>query len=291
MMGEDEFIGQLEGYLDDYEGLTPLPDAVRQAVRAEIPTTRRISPFPRGLNYLGQTIRIPRSVRYGLLAAAVVTAAILGTAFITRAGNIGAHPTPTPTSRAAVLIQPLDQDVGALAAGSYYIDSPFPVRVAFDVPEGWRGWGYTSDGAQINLNPDQGSGEVSFEIVDNITADPCTDQLLDPPVGPSVNDLVTALSNMEGFDASRATDIAIDGFDGKQFTLTAPSRRDAPCGSMVTWMTKTRQNGVGPGEVNEVRIIDVGGVRLLICVAYTPPISSGYLSELHAVADSAQIRS
>lgn len=112
--------------------------------------------------------------------------------------------------------------------------------------------------------------------------------LLDPPVGPSVSDLVSALSNMAGFEATVATDVTVDGFQGKRFTLTAPDT-DARCGSMLTWRTTTRHNGVGPGEVNEVLILDVGGVRLLICVAYRPPIPVGTLSELRTVVDSIQI--
>jgi hypothetical protein len=290
MTREDEFIGQLEGYLDDYEGLTPLPEAVRDAIRAELPRTKQIGVRPGPMRYLSLSTSIPAPARYALVAAAVMTAAILGTAFIARAGNIGAHPTPSPTPTSPALIQPHDGSggFGPLAAGTYYADIPFPVRVAFEVPQGWQGWAYTSAGSQINLNPSAGSGEVSVEIVDNIAADPCTRQLLDPPVGPSVDDLVTALSNMEGFDASPATDVTISGFAGKQFTLTAPDR-DPLCQSMLTWKTTTRQNGVGPGEVNEVQIVDVDGVRLLICTAYTPPISAGNLSELQAVADSVRI--
>ena len=37
MTRNDDFIGQLEGYLDEYEGSTPLPDEVRDAIRAELP--------------------------------------------------------------------------------------------------------------------------------------------------------------------------------------------------------------------------------------------------------------
>jgi hypothetical protein len=91
-----------------------------------------------------------------------------------------------------------------------------------------------------------------------------------------------------GFRASRATGITVDGYHGKQFRLTAPDA-DAACPSMQTWMTSTRQNGVGPGEINEVRILDVDGVRLLICIAYTPPLEAEVLSQLQAVVDSVQI--
>ncbi len=42
MTRDDDFIGQLEGYLDEHEGLTPLPAAVRGAVRAQLSTTKQV---------------------------------------------------------------------------------------------------------------------------------------------------------------------------------------------------------------------------------------------------------
>ena len=41
MTRDDDFIGQLEGYLDEYEGSTPLPDEVRDAIRAQLPSTQQ----------------------------------------------------------------------------------------------------------------------------------------------------------------------------------------------------------------------------------------------------------
>ena len=45
MTHNDEFIGQLESYLDEYEGSTPLPEDVRDAIRAELPLTRQRPPW------------------------------------------------------------------------------------------------------------------------------------------------------------------------------------------------------------------------------------------------------
>jgi hypothetical protein len=286
MTRTDPFIDQLEGYLDEYEGFTPLPDAVRDSVRAKLPRTKQIGSLRGLMKYVSMTMSIPAPARYGLMAAVVLAAAALGSVFFSRGGNVGADATPTPTP-SPTLIEPGGPG-SSLAAGTYYVDTPFPVHVTFDLPQGWDAWAYTPAGSQINLSQMGSSGEVSFEIVDNISANPCTERLLDPPVGPSVEELVTALSNMPRFDASPATDITIDGFHGKRFTLTAPV--GDLCGSMLTWKTTTRQNGVGPGEVNDVRIIDVDGTRLLICIAYTPPLTEEEISELDSVVDSVQIR-
>jgi hypothetical protein len=58
---------------------------------------------------------------------------------------------------------------------------------------------------------------------------------------------------------------------------------------MRTWRTTTRQHGVGPGEVNEVRILDVDGVRLVISVAYQAGLSPRDRSEVDAVLESLPI--
>lgn len=194
-----------------------------------------------------------------------------------------------PSAGAApVLIEPVGavEDFRELDAGAYVIDEPFPVRISFAVPDGWRRWAYTSAASQLNVVKPE-VGEVSFEIVDNVSADPCTGELLDPPVGPSVDDLVTALSDLDEFEVSPAEDVTVDGFSGRQLIIKAPA--DAACESLSTWRTTTRQNGVGAGEVNEVRILDVDGVRLVISVAHGPSLTDDAQADIDSVLGSIQL--
>jgi len=88
---------------------------------------------------------------------------------------------------------------GDLAAGTYVIEDPFPLNVSMTIDDGWNIWsGITTAGAAIfkeSVDPPRGSG-VIVVLVDNVYTDPC-DQfagLLDPPLGPSVDDLATALA-------------------------------------------------------------------------------------------------
>lgn len=195
-------------------------------------------------------------------------------------------PSPDPTERVlqAGITEPLPVGAdGPLERGMHRIDDPFQVPATFTVPAGWRVWAYTEAGSQVNL-VDPGVGEVSLEVVDNVSADPCATDVLDPAVGPTVDDLVAALTDLEGFSVSAATDIEVDGFSGKQLTMTAPE--DPPCMSLYTWRTSTRHNGVGAGEVNEVRILDVDGIRLVINVAHGPTLTKADRSTLNSVVDS-----
>ena len=227
-----------------------------------------------------------------LLAATVLLLTACGVDVGTSASAPGASampidPAPSASATSNV-IEPaaIVDDFRELDAGTHVVDDPFPVRVTFEVPDGWRAWAYTSAASQINVvKPDV--GEVSFEIVDNISSDPCTEELLDPPVGPSVDDLVTALSELDGFEVTAPSDVTIDGFSGKQLTMTAPA--ETSCDSLSTWRTTTRQNAVGAGEVNEVRILDAAGVRLVISVARGASPSAEAQSEIDAVLDSIQI--
>src|SRR4029453_11560099 len=95
---------------------------------------------------------------------------------------------------------------------------------------------------------------VSFLIVENVVADPCVNQGLDPPVGGTVDDLAAAIAGLPGFVAPTPADLTGDGDVGKKITFTAAA--ESACDSLYTWATANRTNGVGPGEVNRLNIVD-----------------------------------
>lgn len=45
---------------------------------------------------------------------------------------------------------------------------------------------------------------------------------LDPPVGPTVDDLASAWSDLPAFDSTAPIDVTVDGFDGKMVEFTVP---------------------------------------------------------------------
>lgn len=89
MTRHDDFTRQLEAYLDEYEGTTPLPTHVRQAVRAKLPRTKQVGP-PSGwpTRYMTMTMNIPGPARFAILAAVVAAVSVLGLNFMTRT-NVG----------------------------------------------------------------------------------------------------------------------------------------------------------------------------------------------------------
>jgi len=183
-----------------------------------------------------------------------------------------------------------------VSPGTYSL-SEFPVGITFEIPpfEPPAEWFACSASAVEQAvchrsTPDEDipPAAVTFQIVDNVVADPCSDQetaeLLDPPVGPSVDELVTAISSLEGYEATAPVDITVSGFQGIEFTMTAPDTEG--CGA--TWATADRTTGVGPGEINLLRIVDVDGVRVMIAGAYHPETPDADVAAVEDVMDSAQ---
>ena len=74
-----------------------------------------------------------------------------------------------------------------------------------------------------------GAVAVSFTEVSNIYTDPCQWVLVDPPVGPTVDDLISAWANVPGFNATAAIDVTVDGYNGKQIEFTVPDYKEDEC--------------------------------------------------------------
>ncbi len=104
----------------------------------------------------------------------------------------------------------------------------------------------------------------------NVYADGCQWVLVDPPVGPTVDDLVSALTNLLGLAPTAAADITVDGYVGKQIEFNVPRYIADECKDSAFalwqefgdkyWFTYSAKSN------NHIRlwILDVGGTRLVI---------------------------
>ncbi len=264
------------------DGVTQLPDRVLDDVLQEIPS------IPQRRTWWGGAglPQLNRAAQVGLAAVAVLVVLLIGLSVLESGrllgGRIGGPPpTPTPTPTPMTL----PRDVISLRPGTYFVGNPFPVRFTFEVPAGWTACFYGPQEAGA-CRPD--SSGVSVMIVDNVVSDPCDEpsRLLVPPVGPSVDDLVVAISNLDGFEATDPVAVTVDGFEGMQFELGAPEAGFCP-GNISTWSDAERTNGVSAREVNLVRILDVAGTRVMVSAAHQPArTSADELAEIRRVFDS-----
>jgi hypothetical protein len=282
MTSKDEFIEHLEAYLDEYEGVTPLPDAVRDAIRAELPHAKQIGPLGGPSRFLSMTLQLPAAARYGLAAVAVLVAVVIGASILSRGGSVGGpgdspSPSPTPTATGPInLVEaPLPDN---LPAGDYYLDLPaYPARIEFDLPAGW--WHFY-DGplredatahAILVLDTMGRNGSawgLGFTLVDEVLVDPCDPAAgnMEASVTESAEALADAFSSWEAFPASSVEDVTLSGFSGKRVDVTVEG--DAPCEAALFNTPSGYAFGPiwpssGP-KVNQFTLLDVEGSVLVI---------------------------
>jgi hypothetical protein len=239
-------------------------------------------------------------VRLGI-AAVVVALAIFVAVKVLPGSNVGgpnATPStiPTPTVAPTSSIRPMPPDQrGALEPGTYVAGDPFSLRVTFTLPAGWIG----SIGGPYNVHLGWADkpGGISFSIFDKVSADPCHSErgYLDPPPGPSVADLATALAKMPGIVVTRVSDVSVDGYSGTQLTMSAPDSF-ASCtfssfseGFVIWQLPLGKTQSMSKGERDRVWILDVAGTRIVIVVSDDPGYSDPQRAELQAIFDSIHI--
>jgi len=267
------------------EGVTALPDRVLDAVLDQIPATpqRRATWWPaRRFPSMNNTI-----VRFGI-AAAVVLIVIVGYRFLPGPNGSGGPPeslSPTPTLAPTSSPTPADfsaQEGGgtALAPGSYVITYLSPLRITVTVPAGWEkgylDWALFSSPVSI-----------AFMTVDNLYVDPCAadPRLREPAVGPTVDDLATALGDVPGLQATAPSDVTVAGFTGKQMDLTAS---ETWCGGEPKmWETSGGVDSPGAGPMR-LWILDVDGTRLVLGLLNNGAVPAR-LAEVQTIVDSIQI--
>lgn len=188
-------------------------------------------------------------------------------------------PTASPTNDEASVapspnVRPLRDQGGTaiLDPGSYALDL-FPVDLAFDIPDGDPpGWhvGMSNADAAIVLwfTPPDITYGVEFWIADNVYVDPCDAAAgeLEPPIGPSVDDLVAALSKQPEFRLSTPVDVTVGAFLGKEIELTALDSGD-DCPEVIAFSTADDNVDLAPGDTLRLRLLDVAGFRIVL---YTP---------------------
>lgn len=278
MTRDDAFIGLLEGYLDDYEGTTPLPESVRDSVREQILTTKQIGPLPGPMRYLSM-ITLPAPARYGAVAALAIGAVLLGAYALGPRGNIGGAPDPEPTPTP----RPFEDASGSLEPGRYVstIDS---IEISYTVPAGWN----REPTAPELMGPLADEiGGLSFWTVSNVFADPCrfSEGTLEPPPGASVDDLANALAEQPGIDADPPSDVVVDGFAGKYVEYATPA---TGCEQFGPWPTP---NGLVLFPSTDARywILDVDGSRLVMLAYVWDVATQEGRAALQRIIDSVEI--
>jgi hypothetical protein len=254
-----------------------------------------------------------------IAAAAVLVVAIVGLRFLP-ATSVGPGltasppvPTPSPTTVPSPTTTASPPKLPAvLPAGTYEfapfgsgpgLDSiclepapsgcvdpgaPTSLLVTLTVPEGWDTGAYGLGVWQEEAKPPRGTA-LGFNRGGSLHSDPCRRPDTtnpDIPVGPTVDDFVTALTSHPLLDTTAPVDVTVDGYVGKALDLQTPADI-SQCDVYRAW-----EPGIyaqGPGHLWHLRVIDVDGVRVVIQSMEYATTPAQRRAELQAIVDSIQI--
>ena len=240
------------------------------------------------------------ALRIGLAAAAVLALALLGMQiprwkqYRRPGGNRHADP---HTHAGGVLRTQWCRS----RPGHVILDGEFPLAIEFDVPAEWAAEAGAEVADEVSLSRVRGDLTpvwVEFSIVDNVFPDPCHPVGMEPPLGPTVDDLVNALTSMAGSEAGVVSDVEVDGYAGKRFDLsTTVVPADAGCDDEV-WLSLWSGTGATtvqvPGPTNmRFTVVDVDGTRVAMWTQYwdaTTPAEVAEVAEANAIVDSVRFR-
>jgi hypothetical protein len=286
MSTDRDVTGIVRSWLED--GATSLPERVLDDVLAQVPTTpQRRAPWPAWRFY-----RMSSPFKIAVVAAAIGALAVVSLDVLPRGPDIGATPTPSPVAM---------PEEGDLEAGTTYAFPSEHGRLLVTVPA--TGW--FALGPQMGKDVMESSDSVAgYDIrllgpyfVSNINADPCRwrDSALEPPVGPTVDDLATALMAQPEQHASSVSDVTLGGYAGKKVELSVPDEIGAPgaCdgGNYQRWYENGDPSSYGPftwgsSQRDTVYIIDVEGTRWVIDTHYRLGVPESDLAELEQLVAS-----
>ena len=242
-----------------------------------------------------------RNRRRIAMAAAAVVAIVGVAAIVIHRMNSDDGVEPAPAAEPTVAPTTVAPTTAAQTTVAPTTDAPTPVGptigtfvmsgvdLTFAVPAGWK---YHDDWYVANAN---WSLVVFFDIVANIYTDSCPSVLVDPPVGPTVDDLASAWANLPGFNATAVSDITVDGFPGKQVEFTVPDYNkdggDCPYGDFK--LLEAVGGGAywaqGPNQHHQLWILDVNGTRLVIAATDFPNTSPQDRAVIDEILASIQI--
>jgi len=272
------------------EGPTQLSERSYHAVRSEIDRTRQrvvLGPW--------RNAQMTNFTRMAIVAAAALAVAFVVFNFWPRNPSVAsptavpatspttAPITPTPQPSITAVLDPRDT-TRELPAGAYQGGEGFQLPLSFVVPDGFSVRDYQPGDIGLNSSSSTSDGhtaaDVDFVIVDSVYENPCHTATghAPPTAGPSVDDLVTAISRQTGFTAGPVSDVVIGGVTGKTFELSNSIDTDtAGCiGGPMLWQwtyptaSGTSLWGTNGGTREKIWVLNVDGQILVASVMTFP---------------------
>ena len=252
------------------DGPTAVSDRSLQAALDEVHLTRqrRFGAARRAILLNGNAYRFAAAG----IAAAVIVVAIAAFTLGRPVGDVGGPPTATPSSvpTSSPTPTPIPTPISLSsmtsgAAGTYAVPVSFAVDgITVTLGPGWRFVEARDSFVDLTIpEADRTPAWLIFNIVNEVYPDPCGAPGVPTatPLGPSVDDLVAALTNLKGYDASPVTDVTIGGRPAKSFVLTDAADSTCEGGTLIGIADTLSTN---KQSIQRYVVLDVDGQRLLI---------------------------
>ena len=272
MTRDDDMIRRLEDDLEEYDGTTPLPERVRDAIHAALPRTRQASARRGPMGVLTMVAR-SSTARWGVAAAAIVAAVVLGAAILNEGNElrVGGPPAPTPTPTAAptatarpsgapgsvslasapsVACYPEATTQDCMAPGTYTLTGVnWPASISLDVPAGWFRYfpGAGHEGVLVDSGPDAPGGSgwgLMFSVIGSVPLDPCKvdSRRHAPEEVDTAAELAAAIAAWPGFESTEPVEVIVDGeirADATSGVLVEVTSKwtEAVCPNAIIWLT------------------------------------------------------
>jgi hypothetical protein len=260
------------------EGPMELPDPSYDEVRDRMEQKRQrafIGPW--------RTPDVNRYLKIGLAAAAVVLIAVVGFQFLgdSNTGGPGTSESAEPSP----------------SADRSYVLLDGPPQITVTLPAaGWDG-GEAGGGILVR---DDNTGMITFTGPLYVYGDPCHWESTTPATpATTVDELVAALAAQPSRDASDPVDVTVGGYAGKSITLHVPDDiaysaeefTDCDQGYFGSFGSDAEPGPAryhqGLGQIDELWILDVGGVLVTIDTAYYARTPAEHVEEMRAIVESA----
>lgn len=305
---------QLQEYcrvMDEAQGLVSFDDVVERTGEHPVIPGRQVLQTPRRRRWL-----VVASV--GLAIAVIALELLLGT-LPDQPPQPADQPTTTaqPTTTTTVIRLNTVNGAAQLEPGRYEVFGPaerpssepsagWPSSMEVTLPSGWTAWSRVRGG---HLTRE--SATMTASSVENVVADLCTGEMLDPLGGSSIDDLVEALTSIPGVTTRSVTVTNLDDYDARRVDLTIPT--DVPgcpegtapetinmipwsTGSFLLWVTPPTEGhpwhvtSFG-GWKHSIWILDVEGLRFVIDLGYDPDLKADEVAALHQIVQTIEIQS
>jgi hypothetical protein len=260
------------------------------------------------------------ALKIALSAAAVVVVAVVGFNLLpggSGPGGAGASPSAaTPSASAAPTTVPTAE--AGLPQGPFVVTAADdPVQITVDIAS--SGWEVLPDFNVLSkdddgLDPPETVGGALVAWVwpagtgFHVYGDPCHWSTTIPETPATTpDDIAAALASQAVSDPTAPADVTVSGYAGKLVTLQVPMSYEVPgatreeefgecdedqyvyygTGAGDAFDTAIERNAQGPGQIDELMILDVNGSIVILDVATSPATPADLLEELRTLARSA----